>query len=802
LEVFFAHPRLGLIVERRLLTFIVASTAFFLVYAILVQRFAPPAPVPKQNVAELEGQAGEAEAAANPADVPQPDAEKVAVEPTLKRPTKPEWMTLGSLDPASGYMMLVTLNSTGGGIERVELSERDTDGGYKYRRVDVRHGYLGYLAPETAEEVDGVQVNIVGPGTPAAAAGIQVGDVIIAVAGQPIVSREDFLVVMGNTKPKDTISVEVVRGANPTPQVLSVSLTHHPLDVIRQARDGGPDEIAGNLSRLSCLMTLGQVNRKGILTDQASIVGIPDPAELIWLGEKKNAEGTESAEFSVDLSAAELQAVAGKAVRLRRSYALSPGSYTIDMSVAVDNLGDEPQDLAYRLEGANGLTLEGWWYSTKISPNWSGAAARDVIYKSAATNHMLISGFDLLKRAKNQTKDPNQTLFAPDATDDARRLKYIGVDAQYFVAGYVPAEGVETLTGYRRASAAISAIANDVPRHQERAVNATFLLDSDVSTVPGKGSLSNSLRLFVGPKQPDLLEQFELDDSIYYGWFSFFAKVLGKLLHVLSGVGNYAVAIILLTLIVRGLMFPLSRKAAINAQKMQELAPELKKINEKYKDDMEGKLKAQRELQQKVGFNPLAGCLPMLLQLPIFIGLYRALSVDIELRQAAVSSSTEWASNLAGPDMFAYWGDWLMEYFSGRGTGWLGPYFNVLPVLVVILFLVQQKMFMPPATDEQTALTQKMMNIMTLVMGLFFFRVPAGLCIYFITSSLWGICERVLVKKTLPTKQHFDFSVIDSGSTAAAPAKSQSIADRIRSQVSKPEPEFDPPNKRRRPKKK
>ena len=63
---------------------------------------------------------------------------------------------------------------------------------------------------------------------------------------------------------------------------------------------------------------------------------------------------------------------------------------------------------------------------------------------------------------------------------------------------------------------------------------------------------------------------------------------------------------------------------------------------------------------------------------------------------------------------------------------------------------------MPPATDEQTAMTQKMMNIMTFMMGLFFFRVPAGLCIYFITSSLWGICERILVKKTLPEAKHFD----------------------------------------------
>ncbi|MFK8114967.1 MAG: YidC/Oxa1 family insertase periplasmic-domain containing protein [Rubripirellula sp.] len=811
--------------ERRLLTFIVTSTAFFLFYAILVQKFAPPPPpeLAQQNAADAGelADAGEITDAAVDGDAEPVDSSdsqsktdpgseasasakaEPSDEPALVRPTLPEWMTLGSMDPATGYYMLVTLNSTGGGIERVELTERVEDGGFKYRRVDVRYGYLGYLAATNSLSVDGVEVHVVGPGTPAADAGVEIGDVIVAAAGQPIISRDDLTEALKTTKPGETVSVEVLRGGTGTPIVLKATLSHHPLDVIRLARDGGDDQVAGNLSQLSCLMTLGQVNRKGVLTNERAISGIPNPAEMIWDGETKISEGSESADFSVQLSNQEMAAIGGQAVRLRRSYQLTPGSYNIGMSVAVDNLSDEPQDLAYRLEGANGLTLEGWWYSTKISPNFSGAAARDIVYKNGADGHVLVSGYDLLKRAKNEPKDPSHTIFAPDGDSAAKDLKYLCVDAQYFVAGFIPSEGQDSLVGFRRAAGSIAADADEVPRHQERAVNTNFFLDSVVQTVPANSSVSDSLQFFVGPKEPELLDSNGLGDCIYYGWFSWFAKILGHLLHLLSNVGNYAVAIILLTLLVRGMMFPLSRKAAVNAQKMQELAPELKKINDKYKDDMEAKLKAQRDLQKKVGFNPLAGCLPMFLQLPIFIGLYRALSVDIELRQEAVSGSTQWASNLAGPDMFTYWGDWLMEYLSGRGTGWLGPYFNVLPVLVVVLFLAQQKMFMPPATDEQTAMTQKMMNIMTLMMGLFFFRVPAGLCIYFITSSLWGICERILVKKTLPPMQHFDLAAADDGGGAAAgPEKSQSIADRIRSQVSKPEPEFERPNKRKRPKKK
>jgi YidC/Oxa1 family membrane protein insertase len=234
----------------------------------------------------------------------------------------------------------------------------------------------------------------------------------------------------------------------------------------------------------------------------------------------------------------------------------------------------------------------------------------------------------------------------------------------------------------------------------------------------------------------------------------------------------------------------------------------MKKIAEKYKDDMEGRLKAQQALQKRVGFNPLAGCLPMFLQLPIFMGLYRALSVDIDLRQKPLWSPSGWASNLAGPDQFYYWGDWMPDFIAGRGTGWLGPYLNILPIFVVALFITQQKLFMPPATDEQTRMTQKVMNFMTLFMGILFFKVPAGLCIYFIASSLWGIGERVLVKRTLPSGKHFnldeDGDVIDAVATNKKSSGKKTLAERLIDQVNQKEPEqpVERPNKRRRPPKK
>ncbi|WP_231602696.1 YidC/Oxa1 family insertase periplasmic-domain containing protein [Neorhodopirellula pilleata] len=830
--------------------------------------FVPP-PAPPVPVAAVEDVAPEDETGpeiSSIADLDDPDA-KPAEEENIERPEQPEWRTLGSMDPTTGHFMLVTLNSRGAGIERIELTQRKENGRLKYRRVDVRSGYMGYFAANPLSTINGVRVNVVGPGTPAALAecedesvadGLRAGDVIVSINGDLISNSVAMDEWMHGTEPGDRILVEVIRGddtdgageadvsSKGRSLKFAIVLSEHPLDLVRMADIAGEDQIPGNLSRLSALMTVGKVGRREIAPGEKTLTALNDPGELIWSvaetqdndpagkvpgeegpsdegpgdvapGDEAPGDASETIEFEVRLSESEMKAAGGRAIGMRRSYSLQPGSFVLDMDVQIDNRSDEPQELAYRLEGVNGITLEGWWYSNKISPNWGGSAARDVVYRTTTEGHELVSGYGLLKRARAAATPDDQNLFAPDSPAPDRALKYIGVDAQYFTVAYLPPEGQDEFTSFRRATAALAVDASAIPESQERAVNTTFYLDSAVAMVPPGSSLKQSLRVFAGPKQPELFAKYGLDDCIYYGWFSWPAKLLGHLLHLLSGVGNYALAIVLLTVCVRGAMYPLSKKAAVNAQRMQELAPELKKITEKYKDDMEARVRAQRELQQRVGFNPLSGCLPMFVQLPIFIGLYRTLSVDIELRQAAFASWTTWASNLAAPDMLSYWGDWLWEYLSGRGTGWLGPYFNILPVLVMLLFLVQQKMFMPPATDEQTAMTQKMMSYMTLVMGLFFFRVPAGLCIYFITSSLWGIGERIYVKRTLPTSPHFDKAILEgtvnhrggsgeSGGELVVPkspspsgGEGTSWADRLRQKMNPEEPTAPLPRDRKRP---
>ncbi len=200
---------------------------------------------------------------------------------------------------------------------------------------------------------------------------------------------------------------------------------------------------------------------------------------------------------------------------------------------------------------------------------------------------------------------------------------------------------------------------------------------------------------------------------------------------------------------------------------------------------MEARTKAQQELYRKHNFNPFSGCLVLLIQLPIFMGLYRSLMVDIELRDAPlITPVVRWCSNLAAPDMLFNWRPFLPEYITTTGSGifFLGPFFNVLPILTILLFIWQQKQFMPPPADEQAAMQQKVMKYMMIFMGILFFKVASGLCIYFIASSLWGLGERKFLPKTVPatgaasspkTSDRSSFSAAKNGGGTGMKGKKQ-----------------------------
>lgn len=237
----------------------------------------------------------------------------------------------------------------------------------------------------------------------------------------------------------------------------------------------------------------------------------------------------------------------------------------------------------------------------------------------------------------------------------------------------------------------------------------------------GGGPTEGSFRLFLGPKSFDLLERAgsSLQLNIDFGMFGFISAPLLALLHLLERfLGNYGLAIVALTILVRYALFPLNQSAFKQMKAMQALSPEMKRIRETVKDKQQQQMELMG-LYKKHGVNPLGGCLPMLLQIPIFLGLYAALLGAVELRHA---NFAYWIHDLSAPER-------LMV--AGHG----------IPVLVVVLtiLMVLQQYLIPSAIDPAQ---KRMTMIMSGAFGVLFLGLPAGLTIYMITNNLFSLGQQ------------------------------------------------------------
>ncbi|MAB78956.1 MAG: hypothetical protein CMJ89_06315 [Planctomycetes bacterium] len=236
--------------------------------------------------------------------------------------------------------------------------------------------------------------------------------------------------------------------------------------------------------------------------------------------------------------------------------------------------------------------------------------------------------------------------------------------------------------------------------------------------------------------------------------FTFIANGLLFVLRLFHGlVGNWGVAIILLTLCVRVALFPLNRRSqtamARYQTKMKRVTPKMEEIKKLHADDPQKQREAQARLMQEEGaFPPLGGCLPIFFQMPIFIGLFSALRTSSDLRHQPFAL---WIDDLSRPDELMYLG-WDVPIIGLE-------YLNLLPILMVVLWILQQR-GMPQPTDEQQARMQKMMMFMPIMFGFLLYNYAAGLSLYMITSSGLGIFEQKVIKKVWP---------VDS--TEAAPKK-------------------------------
>jgi|GEM_PF-468893 len=251
---------------------------------------------------------------------------------------------------------------------------------------------------------------------------------------------------------------------------------------------------------------------------------------------------------------------------------------------------------------------------------------------------------------------------------------------------------------------------------------------------------------WLGAEDPfaPIVEQVQREDL---GFFDGVASVILGFLNFLHGVvGNWGVAIIILTLCVRSLLFPLNRRMqtsmARHATKMKRVQPKIDAIKKKYEDDPKRLRQEQARIFQEEGaMPPIGGCLPVFFQIPIFFGLFSALRVSFDLRQEPFLG---WIKDLSQPDQ-------LMRI--DLPVPIIGPieYFNLLPILMVVLWIGQQKVVPKPATDnEQARQMQKMMMWMPILFGVFLYNYAAGLSLYMITTSAFGIMEYTVIRRIWP----------------------------------------------------
>ena len=268
--------------------------------------------------------------------------------------------------------------------------------------------------------------------------------------------------------------------------------------------------------------------------------------------------------------------------------------------------------------------------------------------------------------------------------------------------------------------------------------------------VVGDGdNVSHNLKLFAGPKIVQVIEQYmdeygvqEFDRSVDFGWFYFLTKPIFHVLEFIFGyVGNFGWSIVIFTLLMRICFFPLAQASFKSMAKMKKLGPELQRLKEQYGDDRAGMQKEMMALYKREKANPIAGCLPILLQIPVFFSLYKVLFVTIEMRHAPFIG---WIHDLSAPDplgLLTLFGfvDWnvpgILQLFN----------IGIWPILMGISMFLQQKLNPAPVDKMQAKIFMFLPIVFTFVLGGF----AAGLVIYWTTNNVLSMAQQYVIQRKI-----------------------------------------------------
>lgn len=387
-------------------------------------------------------------------------------------------------------------------------------------------------------------------------------------------------------------------------------------------------------------------------------------------------------------------------LRVTRKIEAGSGPYQLWLTTRIENRDTRARNVQ--------LTLATHHYVTRES---EGSKVPLLPVRSSHTSHAVCRHDSELER-----KDRKQ--LANAKLDFPAPIVFSAVENVYFLSAIAPdGNGVERC------------VIEHVDRGRDQkgeplgSLFSASLVHKAVDLAPG-GSKSYRTLAYLGPKSPNELAAagHSLKSTIESGWFSTLAEGLTWLLRKIHDVvGNWGFAIILLTLFVKAVLFPLTARQMQSMARMKELKPELDRINELYGDDREKKGAAIMELYRKRGVNPMSGCFPVLVQLPIWFSLYASLSSNVELFRAPFIL---WWHDLSAPDPLFF-----------------------LPLGLGVLMFVQQKM--SPATGMDPVQQKMMLYMMPAMITSFMLFLPAGLCLYMLTNSALSIGQQRLIEARL-----------------------------------------------------
>jgi len=386
-----------------------------------------------------------------------------------------------------------------------------------------------------------------------------------------------------------------------------------------------------------------------------------------------------------------LRSRAASGAEVVKRYVFHRGSYLIDVSYEVKNTSDKP------------LAPVAYFQFMRDGNPPSEAAAQTNAFAGVTT---FTGPAVYTEEAKFTKVDFSDVAKGKQSHPKSAKDGWIAMIQHYFVSAWLPKNGVER-----------EYYTNKVAENRY-----TAGVKVPVATIPPGASASVTVPVYIGPQETETLEKVApgLELVVDYGWLKIIAAPLFWFLKWIHGiVGNWGWSIIILTIIIKLIFYPLNAKAGRSMAQMKILTPKMEKLKQLYGEDRQKLNQAMMELYKTEKINPLGGCLPILVQIPVFIALYWVLLASIELRHAPWLG---WIQDLSAPD----------------------PYF-ILPVIYAVSMFVQTRLNPQPADPVQA----KVMLLMPIMFSVFFLFFPAGLVLYWVVQNLLSILQQWHINRTL-----------------------------------------------------